>query len=306
MPVSILDPDVFARFVAAEGGGFDRHPWIVRQDREWEGPPLREDPFPRAREMWRQERDREARHLAASSCPEREIERACAYWPSLATGWAPLLGRAGARYHVLCTGEMVVADASLQCRPGARARIRAAGIRTWREAVDEAWATRGQPRIARDEPVHIADADAFDRLVAVEGYEYAEHRHRMGKQGFDAFLGRWRRDRAEIDRDLAARAIPPGSPWPAMLDDDCVHVDGGASIYGFWGWNRYLVTRGGMVVFGDDFSPTSWHPDLARSVGFWTDAERRAAGDRVRHDLDLWHARGWPLRGEAGRGQGGT
>ena len=96
--------------------------------------------------------------------------------------------------------------------------------------------------------VYIYEKDAFDKMVKVEGPEYRRHgnREHMGDCSFDAFKEAWEKGCSGV----------------------CVTVEGGAAIYGLWGWHRYCVQPDGEILFLEAFTQSVMEIGTARMAGF--------------------------------------
>lgn len=126
--------------------------------------------------------------------------------------------------------------------------------------------------------IRVFDDDAFERLCRVEGESYRENQESFGDYSFAAFHDRWWKIQPWWRR--IARHVPslrglvkdppswmpgvhvPPRPW-------MVHVGHSVSIYGFHGWNRYLVRQDdGAMFLHEDLAPDPSFIALARDVGF--------------------------------------
>lgn len=115
--------------------------------------------------------------------------------------------------------------------------------------------------------VYIYEPDAFDKMVLVEGGEYRKYgtRNHMGDASFEAFLELW------LKRWTENPWFPSRRPRYVIQIDSC-----SVSIYGFWGWNRYLVYNTGEIVLHEFFAEKS---DIieAEKAGFniWPDCSKK-------------------------------
>jgi len=102
--------------------------------------------------------------------------------------------------------------------------------------------------------VNIDDADAFKKMIRVEGEEYREHKSRdaLGDCSFEAFHEAWK-----STSSMVRNADPPV----------CMTVNGGTAIYGLEGYNRYAVMSNGAIRFIADMS-TEYYIKKARECGF--------------------------------------
>jgi hypothetical protein len=291
MTLMVFEPDALDVLTSIEGDAFAEQkgagpPGVEPPDRG--GRNLRDegarDPctLDYALRVWQRAWARHTGH--GSNCILAEFPLGDLHFPvDVVTGGAGrscfLRGVDGAmRYVVLCTGEIVTLEA---LSPGDRelaGRAGKAGVRPWREMIAET-----KPAIAsavrRDRRLRIADPDAFERLVAVEGERYREND--LGSWGFPAFLAVWHKMQAEIDRETRLGRIVPGSRQYRRFQRVALAHSGSSAIYGFWGWNRYIVTHDGEVHIHRDFVGSEWGVELARAVGlreWWEahDAERAA------------------------------
>jgi hypothetical protein len=106
--------------------------------------------------------------------------------------------------------------------------------------------------------VLITDADAFDRICAVEGERFRNGPH-DGNYSFPAFLAEWNEVAAFAESDGCTVAEIIGS----TLD-----VDGNVAIYGASGYDRYFVLATGEIVFSRRHSVNAERTALAEAQGF--------------------------------------
>lgn len=103
-------------------------------------------------------------------------------------------------------------------------------------------------------PVFIFEPDAFNKICQVEGPEYLENQKTFTKQyTFEGFKEEWEglsSEVKELDKDMA------------------LIVDGNAAIYGWCGWNRYIVHLSGEIFFLDLIAISPRYIELAKKVGF--------------------------------------
>jgi hypothetical protein len=110
--------------------------------------------------------------------------------------------------------------------------------------------------------VFIYEPDAFAKICQVEGPEYLKNQKNFRNRSFAAFKKHW-------DRMIAR------NPELKELGKDCtISVAGNPAIYGWWGWNRYLVYYSGEIVFLDDLAINSEATKRAREIGFTIFSER--------------------------------
>lgn len=133
-------------------------------------------------------------------------------------------------------------------------------------------------------PVHIQQPDALDRLCLVEGdayraeqADYATMRSCYREQSFVGWLDLW----IDFTMDLL-HASAAGEQWSEeMLDEPLAGLmprrwSGQVCLYGYQGWNRYLVLGSGELVFHDDFADgVQSIIDSAVAAGFRTWRELR-------------------------------
>lgn len=120
--------------------------------------------------------------------------------------------------------------------------------------------------------VFIFEPDAFDKLVYVEGTDIIEHQKNMGICSFWAFLKRWK----EIDAECPELK----NKYP----NESFDVKGNGAIYGWWGWNRYIVFYSGEIMMHWYFIESSMIDTLYRAIeiGF------RIFPDEIKQDIPAW------------------
>jgi hypothetical protein len=91
--------------------------------------------------------------------------------------------------------------------------------------------------------VYIFESDAFDKICQVEGPDYARNQESFGNCGFAAFKEQWE---ASCQRNPRIREYG----WDVQMSLD----DGSRVIYGWHGWNRYVVYYSGEIAFLGGFS----------------------------------------------------
>jgi hypothetical protein len=105
-------------------------------------------------------------------------------------------------------------------------------------------------------PVFIYEPDAFDKICQFEGNEYEANQRDWNTSNFTAFKKVWEEDCKdnqwvrEQGKDMAISAR-----------------DGNGAIYGWHGWNRYLVYCSGEIVFLGDMSYKE-AINKAKNIGF--------------------------------------
>ncbi|MBI4708758.1 MAG: hypothetical protein HY764_00970 [Candidatus Portnoybacteria bacterium] len=107
-------------------------------------------------------------------------------------------------------------------------------------------------------PVFIYEPDAFKKICLVEGPDYAENQKDFGICGFDAFKKRWE------------EAIKQN---PALKETEgcyAISVDSNSAIYGWGGYNRYIVFYSGEILFSSNHAINEAALKLAKEVGFRT------------------------------------
>lgn len=94
-------------------------------------------------------------------------------------------------------------------------------------------------------PVFIYEPDAFEKMVKVEGEEYRRVRTKeeFGICSFDAFLEEWKK----------LEQHPNFKDFKDFRPEFGIGVEGNHAIYGWWGWNRYIVLNSGEMVFHSGF-----------------------------------------------------
>ncbi len=108
--------------------------------------------------------------------------------------------------------------------------------------------------------VFIFEPDAFDKICQVEGEGYIENQKNFGTYGFDAFKKHWEevigKDPSfkERGKDLAIKM-----------------KNSNTAIYGFGGWNRYIVYYSGEIVFLESQAVSEEAIKRAKKVGFRTE-----------------------------------
>ncbi|MBC8737208.1 hypothetical protein F6X40_10350 [Paraburkholderia sp. UCT31] len=87
--------------------------------------------------------------------------------------------------------------------------------------------------------VKIDDADALDRIAAIEGQAWLDlqHRSKENPYGFFHFLAAWK---AKLEGELAH---DPEISWKEYLEG------GDGAIYGAGGYHRYVVSDAGVIGF---------------------------------------------------------
>lgn len=140
----------------------------------------------------------------------------------------------------------------------------------------------------------IGDADAFERLCAVEGPDYERAQHAFRSESFAAFRAAWEEDRrkrqwfsrwalhsgmGEVARSLlrvldglvAARygltTVLRGGPsrWVDVRTPSGILQP---TIYGYGGTNRYLVRSGDGAMFFHEAQGRAASLPVAREQGF--------------------------------------
>ena len=105
-------------------------------------------------------------------------------------------------------------------------------------------------------PVFIYEKDAFRKLIKVEGPEYPYNQRNFGICSYKAFKKKWKRIYGKNKEYRNFRLVFG------------IDVKGNAAIYGFGGWNRYVVLNTGEIML---LGPSVENPDdikKAREVGF--------------------------------------
>lgn len=131
--------------------------------------------------------------------------------------------------------------------------------------------------------VFIYESDAFEKFVYVEGEEVREHQKNMGICSFWAFLKKWK----EIDAECPELKIkyPKGT----------LSVEGMGAIYGWWGWNRYIVFCSGEIMMHSGFVGLSAIDTLYRAleIGFriFPDELDKDIPARQRNSKKWWRER---------------
>lgn len=105
-------------------------------------------------------------------------------------------------------------------------------------------------------PVFIQEKDAFRKMVLVEGPEYPYNQRNFGIHSFNAFKDRWEKS-YKADKKLKGFRPVLG-----------IHVKESSSIYGFCGWNRYIVLNTGEIMLLGSSVELSEDIVKARQVGF--------------------------------------
>ena len=112
-------------------------------------------------------------------------------------------------------------------------------------------------------PVYIYEEDAFEKMVAVEGETWRRHVKNFGEWGFQAFLDAWNELKPEIEEERKQ----PG--WEENLKDFGISTEGGGSaIYGAGGYNGYMVTYDGEIIFLRMMAGTAAAIPKAEAQGF--------------------------------------
>lgn len=105
-------------------------------------------------------------------------------------------------------------------------------------------------------PVFIFEKEAFRKMVEVEGPDYSRNQMNFGACSFRAFKNKWRR---------LAKASPNFIKYRPAFGID---VEGNAAIYGYGGWNRYVVLNTGEIMFIEHSARTAAYIKKARAAGF--------------------------------------
>jgi len=106
--------------------------------------------------------------------------------------------------------------------------------------------------------VFINDADAFEKLVKVEGgrYRKLKSKQAFGDCSFDAFLEKWKQE-VEDNPALQKRGR-----------ELAIDINGNRAIYGFAGLNRYAVYYSGEIVFLEMLTQGKKATERAKKAGF--------------------------------------
>lgn len=130
--------------------------------------------------------------------------------------------------------------------------------------------------------IRICDDDAFAKMCEVEGPDYEENQRGFGDYSFDAFRAQWLKvspwwrvhfgDLPELQEDMDRL----DAVWRRWRDSHghCVplkalSVGSAAVIYGWHGWNRYVVrSRDGAVLFHRHAAVSEEALKKAQEVGF--------------------------------------
>jgi len=102
--------------------------------------------------------------------------------------------------------------------------------------------------------VFICEADAFNKMVEVEGPGYCGWRSQGGDYSFAAFLETWK-ERYES-----------GAVLPEKSSATTIDVAGNHAIYGYGKINRYFVLENGEILFSESHGRSS--VELAKKAGF--------------------------------------
>lgn len=107
-------------------------------------------------------------------------------------------------------------------------------------------------------PVYIFEEDAFEKLVEVEGEGYRKEKtkERFGICSFDAFLEEW-------NQNYKNRPSLRGNQ-----ERFAINVEENKAIYGFGGYNRYLVLNDGEIAFLTPAARTIEDAVKAEKIGF--------------------------------------
>ncbi|OGD43052.1 hypothetical protein A2567_00225 [Candidatus Azambacteria bacterium RIFOXYD1_FULL_42_11] len=109
-------------------------------------------------------------------------------------------------------------------------------------------------------PVFIYEPDAFDKMIALEGENYRRFKGKesFGVCSFDAFLEEWTR-------------INSHNPeFKNYHPEFGIGVGFNGAIYGWGGWNRFIVLNTGEILLHKGFvEPWHWaNIKNARKIGF--------------------------------------
>ena len=113
--------------------------------------------------------------------------------------------------------------------------------------------------------VYIYEKDAFDKMVKVEGEEFrcCKSKNVAGICSFDAFLEEWLKVFAN---NSYLRNRNPGFG---------INVNQNGAIWGWHGWNRYIVLSSGEITFLMPAS-NSEYIEKAKKAGFRMFGEHRS------------------------------
>jgi hypothetical protein len=91
--------------------------------------------------------------------------------------------------------------------------------------------------------VFIYEPDAFEKMVKIEGEDYrrCKNKESFDDCSFDAFLEAWEES---LKRQPDFKDFRP---------EFGIGVKGNQAIYGWWGWNRYVVLNSGEIMFHSGF-----------------------------------------------------
>lgn len=126
-------------------------------------------------------------------------------------------------------------------------------------------------------PARIDDEDVLERLCLVEGGEYREQQERLEADENPRYRAQsvwgWRRA-WEVQRD-----DDPDMRYRGVVNRAAGNL---GSLYGYDGWNRYIVTLGGELFFHEGFAEFDDDCERARTAGFqlWLEASDTRRGAR--------------------------
>ena len=106
-------------------------------------------------------------------------------------------------------------------------------------------------------PVYIFEENALEKIIEVEGERYRRFSTEKEFQtcSFEAFLKKWNEDCKDYPEIINYR--------PCFG----ISVEGNGAIYGWGGWNRYILYNSGEIAL---LNPSSIPEDIekAKKVGF--------------------------------------
>ncbi len=137
--------------------------------------------------------------------------------------------------------------------------------------------------------VFIYEPNAFDKMCYAEGPDYLWNQRNFGICSFSAFLKEWRR----IDEESPTLKIE----YPNSTFD----VDGNGAIYGFGGWNRYIVCLSGEIMmhcgFVEPFMIDTLWRALEKGFRIFPDEISGSVDSNKRNNKEWWKKRIYKRKG---------
>jgi hypothetical protein len=111
----------------------------------------------------------------------------------------------------------------------------------------------------------IWQKNALEIMAKIEGEDWLRHVKDFGDCGFEAFFNEWKK--LNYSKDSLARMQTEDPRKFFLRQTTFISFNGNSAIYGYWGWNRYLVSFLGEIIFNEAFCADKEKIEQVKSLG---------------------------------------